>query len=657
MATINTGTINAKGNISHSAGVTSGTVGTYLLVINGTGDQTFTGSTTATAGRINSITINKSSGTLTLANWISVYGNFTYTAGTISPGSSTVNFVVSKNISGNFPLNNVIFNGGYTYSMVSSSTITASGEVKLGGTSPCIVNGAGAVNCQGDLTITNTSTGAVGNQTFVINGTGSQTFTGSGVAGQGRISNVTIDKVSGTLTLASVISCAGNWIYAQGSVSAGTSTVVFYGDANLDGKGSVSPYPVMQFYRIQVAGGMRTLTGDLYCLDNLAAATGTTLAAGTNDITIKGNWKVQGTWSHGNDTVNFIGSNYNRIEGPGGQTINFAHVTFNRRGGSATLINPVTIDSSMTLSLGRIKTTTTNYLQFGDNAKCYVLNNDSAYVCGPVRKVGNDAFKFPLGDTLLHDSIAYHPLEITAPGNVTDNFQAQYLAVGQAYGDSIVDTLSSISDCEYWLIERIAGTSSVYVSTHWNKNSCNIQDYDGLSVANWDGNKWVDLGAGSVNITGDGTGYITSVFSPNFSITPSPIVIGRRLGAVPYATLQRKLDGGFYYVGNGALRFVYDEEYSDSDNRLNFTIYTDYNYPVATSAGMPANLLPSIVTRYGDNRYTINIAACNITSNGYLPSGYYILEVVNEKNEKRYLRFKHTNTIIYNNCNPNNQGQ
>ena len=437
----------------------------------------------------------------------------------------------------------------------------------------------------------------------------------------------------------------------------GTSTVVFYGDANLDGKGSVSPYPVMQFYRIQVAGGMRTLTGDLYCLDNLAAATGTTLAAGTNDITIKGNWKVQGTWSHGNDTVNFIGSNYNRIEGPGGQTINFAHVTFNRRGGSATLINPVTIDSSMTLSLGRIKTTTTNYLQFGDNAKCYVLNNDSAYVCGPVRKVGNDAFKFPLGDTLLHDSIAYHPLEITAPGNVTDNFQAQYLAVGQAYGDSIVDTLSSISDCEYWLIERIAGTSSVYVSTHWNKNSCNIQDYDGLSVANWDGNKWVDLGAGSVNITGDGTGYITSVFSPNFSITPSPIVIGRRLGAVPYATLQRKLDGGFYYVGNGALRFVYDEEYSDSDNRLNFTIYTDYNYPVATSAGMPANLLPSIVTRYGDNRYTINIAACNITSNGYLPSGYYILEVVNEKNEKRYLRFKHTNTIIYNNCNPNNQGQ
>jgi hypothetical protein len=39
---------------------------------------------------------------------------------------------------------------------------------------------------------------------------------------------------------------------------------------------------------------------------------------------------------------------------------------------------------------------------------------------------------------------------------------------------------------------------------------------------------------------------------------------------------------------------------------------------------------------YGDNRYRFDL----YTSSGALSSGYYVLEVTNEKSEKQYLRFK-----------------
>jgi hypothetical protein len=53
-----------------------------------------------------------------------------------------------------------------------------------------------------------------------------------------------------------------------------------------------------------------------------------------------------------------------------------------------------------------------------------------------------------------------------------------------------------------------------------------------------------------------------------------------------------------------------------------------------------ASSAPSVI--YGDNRYSINLA----NSAYYVPgqtmpnNKFYILEIINEKNEKWYLRFK-----------------
>ncbi len=86
---INTGTVAAQGPISQ-ASTFDGNSGT--LLINGTGAQTLTGASTTAAGNLPALVIDKPSGTLSLVGTIRTSHNWTYTAGTVDPGTSLVVF-------------------------------------------------------------------------------------------------------------------------------------------------------------------------------------------------------------------------------------------------------------------------------------------------------------------------------------------------------------------------------------------------------------------------------------------------------------------------------------------------------------------------------------------------------------------------------------
>ena len=83
---LDTGTIAAQGDIAVDS---ENYAGTATILINGSGDQTFTGSSTFAPNGLPNVEINKPSGTLTLVGTIPVAKNWTYTAGTIAPGTST----------------------------------------------------------------------------------------------------------------------------------------------------------------------------------------------------------------------------------------------------------------------------------------------------------------------------------------------------------------------------------------------------------------------------------------------------------------------------------------------------------------------------------------------------------------------------------------
>lgn len=653
---LNTGNIDVKGNLTNTN--TSGsTGGSATITFMGTGTQTLTGGSSLAEAGMPNVVINKSSGTLNIVGWIAAKGNWTWTAGTVNPGSSSIWFTGTKTISGSHALNNVYFSGGanYTYTISGGSVLTVNELLNFSGSGNIQIN-TGQIDARGDISTTNTNTSTGGSALIQIVGDSNQTFTGSGTAGQGKFPHITIDKGDGTLTLSSIISVTGHWIYTgvgDGNINPGTSTVAFYGTFNLDGQQS-GAVACMPFYNITINGGTRTLTGHVDANNNFTIASGATCSAGSNKIYVGGDWNSAGTWTYGTGTVVFDGIGYNKIQGAAG-TVNFYRLELSRRTSPGTpsknlrLLNPVQVNDSMTFNIGRLKTDTTNYLHFVDGARCTVTNDDSAYVHGPVRKTGNEAFSFPLGDTTLHDSIAYHPLAISAPSSASDRFQATYYAVAQSLGDSLVDTLSSVSNCEYWNIAEQVGTSNVYVTLSWNRNSCEVDNYDDLRIAGWNTVKWLDLGASNLN-PGVPTGSLRTAAVVGFSGQATwNVAFAQRPVTVPYATLKKKLDAGYYQCSNGKLLFRFDDEYNDPNAKLAYRIYNDQYGLMSSDQMISAGYVPDVY--YGSNYYLLNILDCNVVPNGNALSGFFILEVINEKNEHWYLRFKHTTTL-----NPNCAG-
>lgn len=90
-----------------------------------------------------------------------------------------------------------------------------------------------------------------------------------------------------------------------------------------------------------------------------------------------------------------------------------------------------------------------------------------------------------------------------------------------------------------------------------------------------------------------------------------------------YAVLKPELDGGYYQTIGGNVYFTVDGEYNTT--ALNYAVYNFQRNAMSGTTVSNSSL------NYGDNRYALNVNS--------LASGYYVLEVVNQKNEKKVLRF------------------
>ncbi|MGD1845367.1 MAG: SprB repeat-containing protein [Salibacteraceae bacterium] len=96
-----------------------------------------------------------------------------------------------------------------------------------------------------------------------------------------------------------------------------------------------------------------------------------------------------------------------------------------------------------------------------------------------------------------------------------------------------------------------------------------------------------------------------------------------------YAPLLRELDGGYYHAVDNQVAFRYEEDYNPSSG-LEYNVYNSQNQLVTTQANQ------SLSVAHGKNYRTLDFSG-----GGYfLGQGYYTLEVVNQKAEKRYLRFR-----------------
>jgi hypothetical protein len=277
-----TGTLAAQGNIVVADAVDYN--GSATLLINGAGPQSFTGSATQTSGGLPHVHINKPSGTLSLSGTLKATRDWTYTAGTIDAGTSTVVFGNNGGtvtITGSHTLANVTIdpNGsgsGSIINVTAGTTLTVSGTLTFdnSGTGWVVVGDTGTLAAQGNIVVAD-AVDYSGGATLLINGAGPQSFTGSATQTSGGLPHVHINKPGGTLSLSGTLKATRDWTYTAGTIDAGTSTVVLGecgGDHTVTGSHALNHVTIDSNCGsgsvLRVAGGTTLTVGGTLTLDN-----------------------------------------------------------------------------------------------------------------------------------------------------------------------------------------------------------------------------------------------------------------------------------------------------------------------------------------------------------------------------------------------------
>jgi hypothetical protein len=183
-----------------------------------------------------------------------------------------------------------------------------------------------------------------------------------------------------------------------------------------------------------------------------------------------------------------------------------------------TLQQPIAVAGTCTFNTGLLTTSSTNLLIINDNATTTGAKNTPVYsfANGPVKKIGNDAFEYPVGKLLG----GYRFLSITAPANTTDEFTCEFLRANARLLGPVSAPLTRVSQCEYWnLVKNSAAATSIQVTISWNELSpCNATYVTNpflLAVARFEGPNWINAGFFPINGTNT-SGNITSNLITDF---------------------------------------------------------------------------------------------------------------------------------------------
>lgn len=450
-----------------------------------------------------------------------------YSSTAINSDSATVYFSV-RTTSGNWhtiggtvttSLKRVVF-----YSLVAGSHYFGTGATPaLSITDSFTVAGStlvrfntGTVDLLGDVHINTTNSDgyyAFQAPSFRIKGTANQTFYGAATSGIVGLTNLTVDKSGGTVTFKDYIAC-GHFTYTAGTVDFTThqSTLEPHGTVTTkNGSGTQ-----ITLHHLYIGDGASPLGSDAVVHGNITiAADGTFVPYNASNgsiyytVELKGNLANNGTHTSIRTYYKVTGTGNQTFGGSSASVYSFTGLIINKPSGTLTFQKPVTLTTSFTLTDGILYTDATNLLTLNDNITV-TTPSDSSHVVGPVKKIGNDAFTFPVGNGTY-----YHPINITAPTNATDAFTGEY--VNTAYNPTQLDTsLTYANACGHWNLDRINGTNNVKVKLYWNTNTCDVYTLSTLKVARYDAtdNKWKSIGS----ITTSGTvenGYIETSSTQN----------------------------------------------------------------------------------------------------------------------------------------------
>lgn len=210
-------------------------------------------------------------------------------------------------------------------------------------------------------------------------------------------------------------------------------------------------------------------------------------------------------------TIEYSGSVAQNVHGA---LFDYSNLVIDKAANDISLIGNLSVLNNLNLHSGNVNTTASDLMIIQNNATVSGANNAS-HINGPCRKVGNQAFTFPIGKNGLLRTAG-----LSAPSSTTDHFTAEYFDQNPSpvYSSSSLDaSLDNVSTCEYWIIDRTNGSSSASATLTWDAaTSCGIAALADLRVARWNGALWADEGNNST--TGNTTsGSILSGTISSFS--------------------------------------------------------------------------------------------------------------------------------------------
>jgi len=529
--TVSTGTTSISGNlyIQSTGYLNFGSNNTSLdgdlfnagsLISNGT--ATFTGTRVQTLQLLNSIS-SSSTGIINFNGTVSPIVN-----STSSPSYATVNINNTGGVSASVPwfvyfafniASGATFNGGaltHTIygSFTNNGTVTSSGLMKF---TPGAPYSASA--------------------TIRLDGTA---FTSTGEVEFGGTAPITILQNNPTLNVVSISNTNVAGVTAPGSWTIGDEFRVSAGATFNAGSGTNHLFKGSLLNNGTFDGQTSTVRFDGSPVEingvNLATFNNLTILS-TGDLTlnksiyVKSNLVVDGLFAAEGRVVIFTGSTASVISGSGG-TVYLGDMEVSKTGTTTTLSVPVYVSGDLILTDGKIITTNANILTLEDHATS-TTGTATSFVSGPMKKIGNDDFVFPLGK-----GSTWARLGISAPSDSTDEFVAEYFNTAYSNTSTMAGSpspvLNDVSVIEYWICNRVLGTSAVKVELFWETSLSGINNYSSdLVVARWNGSAWENKGQSAINPTRPGsvTSNTVTAFSPftfgslSGSLNPLPITL------------------------------------------------------------------------------------------------------------------------------------
>lgn len=349
------------------------------------------------------------------------------------------------------------------------------------------------------------------------------------------VNNLTINA-GATLTInpGVILTVCGNFTNNGTLVADPTSTILFDNAAVTHTiSGNVTGTNKFGHLTINKTGGSVLLAANLEIGGNFTTMNATSILNAANFyLKIGGNFSTASNVTLTNcPTIEFNGVIPQTFSNTAG-THALTNVVLNNTSSGLTLSGSAS--SNMVLSGGL---TLTNGVLYTAATPILIMNAGStstsgstvSFVDGPMRKIGNTAFVFPVGDAFNR----WARIAMTAP-TASSTFQAQYFF--NAYTD--ITTMAAaplpvltynVSAMEYWQCDRIAGTGNASLTLYWENaassgiNSCAALQGGDLVVARWNGSAWENrsntiIGGITGSCVGSGAGTVTSdvltAFSP-----------------------------------------------------------------------------------------------------------------------------------------------